>query len=103
MFKNNMFYDEDFDIQEMKDGYEIKFDMSGLDNDKVNIEINEHSVTISGERSSQAEESNQNGFYSSRSFGTFLKTVSLPVDADTQKMETKKEGDMLIIKMPKKT
>ncbi len=103
MFKNNMFYDGDFNIQETKEGYTIKFDMSGLDKDRLDIEVNEHSITISGERSSQSEKSNQNGLYSSRSFGSFLKTVPLPVDADTEKMETKKKGNMLVIRMPKKT
>ena len=102
MFNSNMFYNGDFDIQETKEGYVIKFDMNGLDKDKLNIDVNEHSITISGEKSSQIEKSNPNGFYSSQSFGTFLKTVPLPIDADTAKMETKKENNTLIIRMPKK-
>jgi HSP20 family protein len=103
MFKNNMFYDEDYNIQETKDGYQLTFDMSGFDQDKVNIDVNGHSITISGQQSSQEDQSKGNGYFESRSYGSFLKTVPLPPDADPQKMETKKDGNTLIIKIPKKT
>lgn len=99
---NNMFYDEDLSVKEIDNRYEISIDMSGFDKDKVDLEVNEHSIAISGQRTSKNEQSNKNGYYSSQSFGSFLKTVPLPTDADTQKMETKKDGNILVIKMPKK-
>ncbi|HLF18828.1 MAG TPA: Hsp20/alpha crystallin family protein [Candidatus Omnitrophota bacterium] len=36
-------------------------------------------------------------------FGTFLKTIPLPVNADTEKVKTEQKGDELVITMPKKT
>lgn len=103
MFSNDMSYDYDFDIKETKDGYEIRFEMKGLDQEKVDIQINEHSITVKGERSEQQTQEGENRFFSAQSFGSFMKTIPLPVDADTSKVKTEKEGDSLVIKLPKKT
>ena len=102
MFSSNMSFDYDFDLKENKDGYEIRFDMKGLDEEKVDIEIDEHSITVKGEHSRQETEESENRYFSSESFGSFMKTIPLPIDADTSKVKTEKEGDTLVIRLPKK-
>lgn len=101
IFSNNMSFKYDFDIKEEKDRYEITFDMTGLDEKKIDIEINANSITVKGERSAQETTENQNSFISSRSYGTFLKTIPVPADADTTRAKTEKRGDKLIIILPK--
>lgn len=102
MFSSNMSFDYDFDMQETEDGYIITFDMTGLDQDKVDIDINQHSITVKGEHSRKDTEENPNSYFSSSSYGSFMKTIPLPVDADTSKLQTEKEGDNLVIRLPKK-
>lgn len=102
MFSNNMSFDQDFDLKETDNGYEIRFDMTGLDKDKVDIDINEHSITVKGEQSRQDTEEGDNTYFRSQSYGSFMKTIPLPVDADTTKVKTEKEGDSLVIRLPKK-
>ena len=102
MFQNNLSYNQNFDLKKTKNGYQIAFNMKGLDKDKLDIEVNDHSITISGQRSASQKQSNKNSAYSAQSFSSFLQTVPLPKDADPQKMETKKQGDQLIITIPKK-
>lgn len=102
MFSNSMSFDSDMDIKETEDGYEIKFDMKGLDKEKVDIQINETSITVKGEHSQEDTEENKNSYFKAQSFGSFMKTIPLPVDADTTKVKTEKEGDSLVIRMPKK-
>ena len=92
----------DFNLKETGTGYEIKFDMTGLEKEKVDVEINEHSITIKGEHSRQDVEDGPNRHFSSQSFGSFMKTIPLPIDADTTKVKTEKEGDTLVIRLPKK-
>jgi HSP20 family protein len=94
--------DYDFHLKETDQGYVIEFDISGLDKEKLDIQINSQSITLSGQYSDKTEEINPYGYYSSKSFGTFLKTIPLPVDADIGKIKTDKQGDVLVIKMPKK-
>lgn len=102
IFSNSFSLDGDLELKESEDGYEVHFDLTGLDKDKVNIEVNEHSITVKGEQSRLDQEENTNGFFKSQSFGTFMKTIPLPIDADTSKVKTDKEGEKLVIRLPKK-
>jgi len=103
LFGSGVDFGQSFDMQETDEGYEITFDTTGLNKDKVDIEINAHSITVTGEYSKEEREEGQNRFMQSKSFGSFLKTIPLPIDADTSKVKTEKEGNRLVIKMPKKT
>jgi len=102
MFSSDMSFDNDLNLKEVDDGYEIRFTMAGLDQEKIKIQINENSITVTGERSQQNTEEGPNSYFSSQSFGSFMKTIPLPVDADVAKMQTEKEGEVLIIRLPKK-
>ncbi|MCA9405074.1 MAG: Hsp20 family protein [Candidatus Omnitrophica bacterium] len=103
MFSSNMSFDYDLDIKDTDDGYEITFDMTGFDKDKVDIQINEDSITVKGEQSRQDSQQGPDGSFSTKSFGSFVKTIPLPSDADTAKVKTEKKENSLIITMPKKT
>lgn len=102
MFNTDLFYDPNFDMEEKDDAYVIRFDIAGTDKEKINIEISEYTLTISGERSVQTQERHPSGFSHSSSFGSFLRTIPLPEDADTAAVTTKMEKDTLIITLPKK-
>jgi len=77
-------------------------DISDLDKDKMDIEINGHTITISGQGSGQEEETGPQSFYKSQRFHSFLRTIPFPQDADSNTVTTNIEGDSLIIKMKKK-
>ena len=102
ILNSSIFYDEKFDLEKTDEGYMIKLDIKGMDKENIDVEANEKAVTISGEYFKQVEESNPYKIYSLNGYGSFLKTVPLPEDADAKKLETIKEEDNLIIKIPKK-
>lgn len=101
VFSNSMMFNTDLDVVEKGKAYEIRFDMAGLNQEKVDIEVNEHSITIKGEHSREERQEGDDRFFRSQSYGTFMKTIPLPVDADPGKMKTEKEGDTLVITIPK--
>jgi HSP20 family protein len=103
VFGDTMSFGHDVKVDDTGEGYEIKFDTAGLDKEKIDIEVNQHSITIKGEQSQQDTEESENRYFSSQSYGSFMKTIPLPVDADTDKMKTEKEGNILVIRIPKKT
>ena len=80
----------------------IKLDIKGVDKENIDVEANENAVTISGEYFKQVEEANPYRIYSFNGYGSFLKTMPLPEDADSEKMKTVDEGEFLIITIPKK-
>lgn len=101
MFNTDISYDTDFKLEETPDGYAIKLDISGLDKDQIDVEINEHTITISGEGSGTQEEYGPQSSYKARSVHSFLRTIPLPEDANSKTMTTDKQGDTLIIQMKK--
>ena len=102
VFSSNMSFSQEIDIKEKDEKYVIHFDMTGMDENQVDIQINEHSITVKGEHSVQNIEEGDNGKRSSHSYGSFMQTIPLPVDADTSDVKTEKEGDSLVIYIPKK-
>lgn len=103
VFSNDLSFDYDFDLEEKKDQYEVHFDMSKLDQDKVQVDINDNAITIKGEYSNSNEEESQDRFVSARSYGSFMKTIPIPDDADTSKVKTEKKEKELVIILPKKS
>jgi len=102
ILNSSIFYDEEFDLKKTEEGYVLKLDIKGLDKENINVDINENSITISGAYSQQVEETNPQGIYSLKGYGSFLRTMPLPADADTGKMETVTEENSLIITIPRK-
>jgi len=102
ILNSSIFYDEEFDLKKTDEGYMLKLDIKGLDKENINVDIHENAITISGAYSQQVEETNPQGIYSLKGYGSFLKTMPFPADADTEKMETVMEEDSLIITIPRK-
>lgn len=102
MFRNSMTFDNSLNMDETDKGYQITFDMHGFDKDKVDISVHDRMLTIRGQQSSQDEQTSQEAYFQAQSYGSFMRTVQLPTDADTQKMKTTRDGDQLVISIPKK-
>ena len=103
MFSSSMGYNYDIDMKETDDGYVITFDMHGLDQDKIDIQVNTSSITIKGQHSNEETGQGPNQFFQAQTFGSFMQTIPLPTDANTAKIKTEKKGDSLVITMPKKS
>jgi HSP20 family protein len=102
LFSNNMSYDDNFHIKDENDKYILEFDMKGLNQQKTNIEITNHAITIKGEYSIENKTQESGKYVSSKSFSSFMKTIPLPKDADTANIKSDKKDDKLIIILPKK-
>lgn len=102
ILSNQIYFNPNFDLKETKDGYEIRIDLTGLDKNKIDIRADKHSITIKGEQEREEKNEGDNTYYEMRSYGSFLQTIPLPMDADVSKMKTEKKGNALIIRLPKK-
>lgn len=102
MFNTDMFYDSGLDVKETPQGYEIRLNVAGLDKDKIDIEINDRSLTVSGQGSGREEQTFPQGAFRSRQFHSFLRAIPLPEDADGASVKTEIDGDYLIIRMNRK-
>lgn len=101
MFSNQLFFDNS-QLKEVDGGYLITVNIAGFDQNKLEINVNDHAVSISGEYKNTAAQHGKNAAFESHSYGRFLNTIPLPPDADVTKMKTDKKDDRLEIFLPRK-
>jgi len=77
------------------------FDLPGIPEDQINIEVNEESMTVSAERE-RTDETNENGFYRfERRYGTFARAVGLPQGVDQDNISARYANGVLEVRVPK--
>jgi HSP20 family protein len=79
------------DAWETEDEIIYAFDLPGIPEDKVAVEFDESSLTVSGERERKEEVSGDRMYRYERRFGTFSRTIGLPqgVSEDSIKADYK--------------
>jgi HSP20 family protein len=89
------------DLVEADDHFVLKADLPGLAEGDVSIEVQDGTLTISGER--QAEhESRERGWYRiERSFGSFSRSLTLPDGVDPDSISAEFDRGVLEVRIPK--
>ncbi len=89
------------DLAEQDDHFVLRADLPGLDENDVNIEIQDNTLTISGERKSEHEERQRGWFRVERSFGSFSRSLNLPEGVDANAIAAEFDRGVLEIRIPK--
>ncbi len=101
-------FDPNIDIKEAEGDYFIYLDLPGMDKSKIYADVTDNILTIHGEREIDVEEKSEDtdGEYKyyrrERSFGKFQRSITLPENADTDKIAAKYDNGVLVITVPKK-
>lgn len=90
------------DISETDDRYVLRMDMPGLSRSDLNIELRNDTLTVSGERKNEHEESRENFHRVERSYGRFFRSFTLPNAGDTEKVKAQMKDGVLTIEIPKR-
>jgi len=72
-----------------------------VDSKDLDIGIEENTVNIRGSRHSEQEAKGADYFYQECYWGTFSRSIILPVEVDTDKTEASLKNGVLTIKLPK--
>ena len=75
--------------------------MPGLEKDQVKVTVENGILLIAGERKSDHEEKNRKYHRVERSYGSFLRSFSLPDDADGTKIKAEFKNGVLKVHLPK--
>ncbi len=89
------------DLSETDDGLEVKVDLPGIDEDKIEITLRDGALFIHGEREEEKEKKKKNFYRSERSFGYFSRNIPLPCDVDENKIDAEFKKGVLTVRMPK--
>jgi HSP20 family protein len=90
-------------IDEIEDekAIHIRVELPGMDKDDVDISLAEGMLTIKGEKKREEEEKSKDFYRKERSFGSFRRTLSIPVEVDETKIEASFKKGVLNIELPK--
>ena len=89
------------DLTEADDHFVLRADLPGLSEDDVSIEIQDNTLTISGERKSEHEERQRGWYRQERSFGRFSRSLSLPEGIDPDAVSAEFDKGVLEVRIPK--
>ena len=89
------------DLVEADDHFVLKADLPGLADDDVNIEVQDGTLTISGERKSESEKREKGWYRVERSFGRFSRSLTLPEGVDADRIEASFDKGVLEVRIPK--
>jgi len=89
------------DLVETGDHYVLRADLPGLSDGDVNIQLEDNTLTISGERKTEHEQGGEGYYRLERGFGAFSRALTLPDGVDPDSVQAHFDRGVLEIRIPK--
>ena len=89
------------DLVEAEDHFVLKADLPGLAEEDVSVEVQDGTLTISGERTAEHEASERGWYRIERSFGSFNRSLTLPDGIDPDGISASFDRGVLEVRIPK--
>ncbi len=89
------------DVYQTDNDIVIKSTIAGVKPEDLDVSINNDMVTITGERKQEETVSDENYYYQECYWGSFSRSVVLPVDVVADKAEATLKNGILTIRLPK--
>jgi len=90
------------DILETTDQIVLRADLPGLDPKDVEIQVQNGTLTLRGERKFESDVKEDNFRRVERVYGSFVRSFSLPQTVDAEKVEAEYRSGVLELKLPKR-
>jgi HSP20 family protein len=90
------------DISENDGQYLVKADIPGVAKEDIKITVDNDVITIQGERKQEQEEENKHFHRVERFYGSFIRSFTLPDDADAAVLKAVAQEGQLTVTIPKK-
>ncbi len=81
--------------------YHVEVDLPGMKKEDINIQVEDNTLVISGERKVKEEIKEENYYKIESRFGTFSRSFSLPEDADVENIHAESADGVLEVIVPK--
>jgi len=89
------------DVYDEKDDLIVKAEIPGLTKDEIDISLDGNTLTIKGEKKKEEEVKEDDYYRCERSFGTFSRTIELPMEVKVDKVNASFKNVILEIRLPK--
>ncbi|MBN1563583.1 MAG: Hsp20/alpha crystallin family protein [Anaerolineae bacterium] len=89
------------DVIEREHELEVRLNLPGIAADEVNVEVEDHVLTISGEINNAIDEETERYTYRERSYGAFQRSVRLGETVDVENIDATYLDGVLALTLPK--
>jgi len=91
------------DVIDKENEVKLIADLPGLSENDIDVQVNDSTLTISGEKKEEVEEGDEEGerYVSERRFGSFTRRISLPEGIDQDKIDATFRNGVLTVRLPK--
>jgi HSP20 family protein len=89
------------DLVETDDNFVLRADLPGLSEEDLKIELEDGTLTVSGERKAEHESENEGYYRVERAFGSFSRSLTLPQGIDPEAVTASFDRGVLEIRVPK--
>ena len=90
------------DVYEDEHNVTLKIEVPGIDEKDIDVRIENHTLTVHGERKFEKEEKEENYRRVERQYGSFTRTFTLPTTVDAEQVTADYDKGVLKIKLAKK-
>jgi HSP20 family protein len=90
------------DIMATDQAYTISAELPGVDEKHIDVEIAGDTLVIRGNKEHRNEEKTDDYYCVERSCGSFLRRLSLPQDADSERIQAEYKAGVLTLTVPRK-
>ena len=89
------------DLVETGDHFVLRADLPGLSEDDISIELEDGTLTVSGERKAEHESKSEGYYRVERAFGTFSRSLTLPKGINADAVSASFDRGVLEVRIPK--
>ncbi len=89
------------DVHDEKDAFTVSVEAAGLKKSDFEISFHDGVLSVAGERQAEKETEEKNYYRSERSFGRFVRSVSLPAEVKADQIHATYKDGVLTITLPK--
>ncbi|MFH1011913.1 MAG: Hsp20/alpha crystallin family protein, partial [bacterium] len=89
------------DIAENDDNFQIVAELPGIRMDEVKISLEDHVLTVRGEKKHEVSENKRNYHRIERCYGQFQRSFTLPSSVNADKVKAEMDNGVLTISLPK--
>ena len=89
------------DLVETDDHFVLRADLPGLSEDDIKIELEDGTLTVSGDRKAEHESKNEGYYRVERAFGSFSRSLTLPQGVDPEAVTASFDRGVLEVRVRK--
>jgi HSP20 family protein len=93
------------DLKEVDGEFVLTGEFPGVTEKDINVDIDQNTLTLRGEKKSEREEEKENGgrwHLIERSYGSFQRSFTLPASVDASRIKAEFDNGVLTVHMPKR-